>query len=163
MKRLLLLIFLLGGSSLLPAQTETAVLVDFSELLYYTVPLYLLTAASLGLFLFKLIRPQNPLHRWIYLTIGLGLIGGLLLTFQMDSIRDTQMTGGDTEQVEVSSEAASQEQDKRSRERADLTNAAFWMVSIPNIILLALSLIVDLSRRNSTTEPTQGRMKRYKD
>lgn len=162
MKRLFSLLVALGSSSSLFAQGGGAVLVDFSELLYFTIPLYILTAISLALFLLKLIRPYSSLHRWIYLTIGLSLLGGFLLTWQMDTIRDEQMMG-QKENTEVVTDTAAREQAERSKDRESLTNSTFWTISIPNIALLALSLVVDATRGNQIVGREEGRPKRYKD
>lgn len=162
MKRLFASLLTIGSIANLSAQNAGSVLVNFSELLYFTIPLYILTAVSLGLFLLKLVQPYNRLHRWIYLSIALSLIGGFLLTWQMDTIRDEQMLG-ERENTEVVSNPATQEREARMKEREALTNSTFWMVSIPNIALLALSLVVDATRRKRGAAEISMRPKRYKD
>lgn len=152
------------------AQSQV-VYVDMSNLLYYSLPLYALTLASLALFVYKLMRLDKKIYA-VYVTSLIGILGGLLLMQQMEEIRDTQLTPQATHKVEPQMDSLStlvQTQLRaRQQERENLNQAAFWMISTPNVLVFILSLVIDVMRRRrkeefQTEDGAFLRAKRYKD
>lgn len=121
-----------------------------NELLIYVLPFYLITVAALGLFLHKLMRP-NFSNKWLYICTIIGLLGAAGIAYKFKEIRLTQLPSI-VKQYENEDRAnmrpETQERiDAQIQAEHNETIANYWIVAIPNFILLGLGLSVDYLQR----------------
>jgi hypothetical protein len=143
---------------LLNAQHNDVHMLDMSSSLPYVLLFYLVTFVSLSLFLLKLLRPNFP-NYWIYLTCVIGILGAVMVTISFDDIQNTQLPK--IENVDLSEEELSpQMREKVQIQQRDIENqkyANFWIISIPNVIILMLALVNQFIQRKRDPSVRRGR------
>ena len=158
MNKLFILLTLVALPTLSYAQQNDVHMIDFSSSLPYVLAFYLVTFVSLSLFLFKLLRPNFPSY-WIYISCVVGILGAVIVTLSFDNIQYTQLPK--MEQIDISEEDLSpQIKEKVQIQQRDLENqkyANFWIISIPNFILLALAIINQYIYRKRDPSVRRGR------
>lgn len=144
-KHCLLVFFLLCQTYLLSAQTNVNVYyIRLNELLVYVLPFYVVTIGALGLFIQKLVRPNFP-SKWLYICSIVGILGAGLIAYKFQEIRTTQLPSAQPSNInmkDISPELREQIRDRESSEMKE-TIANYWVVAIPNFILLCLGLAID--------------------
>lgn len=135
--------------------------INLQSALWSVIPFYFITLGSLLLFMWKLIRPSFP-TRWIYLCTILGMIGAGVAVFQFKNIQDTQLPGVNDKiyqmpelpaDIDVISEKQLDDygqylKEKREKEVNMQQFANFWVMAIPNIIVLAFAVYWSWRDRN---------------
>ncbi len=143
---------------LLNAQSNDVHMLDMSSSLPYILSFYLVTFVSLSLFLLKLLRPNFP-NYWIYLSCIIGILGAVLVTISFDDIQNKQLPK--IENIDLTEEELSpQIREKVQIQQRDLENqkyANFWIISIPNVIILMLTLVNHFIQRKRDPSVRRGR------
>jgi hypothetical protein len=155
------LMFLLGilSTTLISAQTSGDVyMVDMSGTLPIVLAFYLITFVSLGFMLLKLLRPKFPSY-WLYISCTIGIIGGAVVTWAFNDVQEKQLPK--IEYSEVDEKKLSPEiKEKLALRRREVENqryANFWIITIPNIIILGLGIFSDLNNRRRDPNMPRGR------
>ncbi len=158
MRNLLILIFVFVLPSFAFSQQNDVHMIDFSGSLPYVLAFYLITFISLSLFLLKLLRPNFPVY-WIYISCVVGIIGAVLATMSFDEIQNTQLPK--IEQKDISEDNLSPYmREKLQIQQRDLDNqkyANFWIISIPNVIILMLAMVNQFIQRKRDPSISRGR------
>jgi hypothetical protein len=153
-----MLIFVLASSSFAFSQQNDVHMIDFSGSLPYVLAFYFVTFISLCLFLLKLLRPNFPVY-WIYISCIVGIFGAVLATMAFDEIQHTQLPK--MEQSDVKEEDLSPYmREKVQIQQRDVENqkyANFWIISIPNVIILMLALANQFIQRKRDPSIRRGR------
>jgi hypothetical protein len=156
--KLLLCLACLAMPLLVLAQHNDVHMIDFSSSLPYVLLFYFVTFISLCLFLLKLLRPNFPAY-WIFISCIVGIIGAVVVTMSFDDIQNTQLPK--VEQNDISEEKLSPHiKEKVKIQQRDVENqkyANFWIISIPNVILLLLALINQFIQRKRDPSVRRGR------
>jgi hypothetical protein len=158
MRNLLILILVLASSSIAFSQQNDVHMIDFSGSLPYVLAFYFVTFISLCLFLLKLLRPNFPVY-WIYISCILGIFGAVLATLAFDEIQNTQLPK--MEQKDISeNDLSPYMKEKLQIQQRDIDNqkyANFWIISIPNVIILLLALVNQFIQRKRDPSIRRGR------
>lgn len=158
MRNLLILIFVLAFPSFAISQHNDVHMIDFSGSLPYVLAFYFVTFISLCLFLLKLLRPNFPVY-WIYISCIVGIFGAVLATMAFDEIQNTQLPK--MEQKDISEDDLSPYmKEKLQIQQRDIDNqkyANFWIISIPNIIILMLAMVNQFIQRKRDPSISRGR------
>lgn len=144
-----LILFLTFGTSSLVAQTPVNVhYIDLGSLLIYVLPFYAVTLLGLGLFIHKLMRPSFP-SRWMYICSIIGILGAGLIAHEFKEIRRTQLPAAQNPNINMTNIAPELQERIIEREKSDAaeTIANYWVVAIPNFILLGFGLGLDWKNR----------------
>ena len=153
-----MLIFVLASSSFAFSQQNDVHMIDFSGSLPYVLAFYFVTFISLCLFLLKLLRPNFPVY-WIYISCIVGIFGAVLATMAFDEIQNTQLPK--MEQKDISEDDLSPYmKEKLQIQQRDIDNqkyANFWIISIPNVIILILALVNQFIQRKRDPAIRRGR------
>jgi hypothetical protein len=157
-RKLLLCLACIVMPLLVLAQHNDVHMIDFSSSLPYVLLFYFVTFISLCLFLLKLLRPNFPAY-WIFISCIVGIIGAVVVTMSFDDIQNTQLPK--VEQNDISEEKLSPHiKEKVKIQQRDVENqkyANFWIISIPNVILLLLALINQFIQRKRDPSVRRGR------
>lgn len=140
-----LLSVLLLGFNPLSAQIPVNVhYIHLNELLVYVLPFYMVTILGLGLFIHKLMRP-NFSSKWLYICSIVGILGAAAIAYKFQEIRTTQLPDAQPSKINMTDIPVEMQESIRARENDELkeTVANYWVVAIPNFILLGLGLAVD--------------------
>lgn len=141
-------ILILCSSLPLLAQNGNMHTLNMSEILIYVLPFYVITFIALSLFLQKLLRPKFS-NKWLYLFTIIGTLGAVIVTQQFKKIQDEQLpqaTVTDTNPIyepNKMSLSTQQKLDDMNKEVRNQQYANFWIIGMPNIILLILGFVVD--------------------
>lgn len=149
MKHCLLIFLLLSFINLATAQTNANVYyIRLNELLVYVLPFYAITIAGLFLFIQKLVRPSFP-SKWLYLCSIIGILGAGLIAYKFKEIRTTQLPHAEPSEINMQDISPELREQIWEREKSDIkeTVANYWVVAIPNFILLFLGLAVDYRQK----------------
>lgn len=141
----LILSILLTTPSFLSAQTPVNVhYIDLDDLLFYVLPFYAITILGLGLFIHKLMRP-NFSSKWLYICSLIGILGAAAIAYKFQEIRTTQLPSAQPSKIDMRNIPKDIQEQIRARENDELkeTIANYWVVAIPNFILLGLGLAID--------------------
>lgn len=130
------------------AQLDGVYMLNVSSSLPFIFFFYLVTVLSLGLYLIKLLNPRFS-SKWIYLCSIIGIIGAIFVNISFEQIKENQLPK--VGQIEGSSQPLSehnqQQLNQLNREVENQTYANFWIISIPNFIILALAFVTDYKNR----------------
>ena len=152
MIRFLGIVFLLLCAQLLEAQTPANVhYISLDSLLIYVLPFYAVTLLGLGFFIHKLVRP-NFSSKPLYICAIIGILGAGFIAYEFQEIRETQLPQATPSKIDMTGISPELQEQIRARETGDMkeTIANYWVVAIPNFILLGLGLGVDW--RNKKTD-----------
>jgi hypothetical protein len=118
--------------------------VHLNELLVYVLPFYMITILGLGFFIHKLIRP-NFSSKWLYICSLAGILGAAAIAYKFQEIRTTQLPSAQPSKINMQSIPIEVQEQIIAREDDELkeTIANYWVVAIPNFILLGLGLAID--------------------
>ena len=139
------IVFLLLYSLNLNAQaTENIYYISLEGLLIYVLPFYGITILALGLFIQKLLRPTFP-SKWLYICTITGILGAGLIASKFQEIRKTQLPDAQPTIINMTGISKEMRVKIREREKSELkeTVANYWIIAIPNFILLGLGLGLD--------------------
>ena len=143
-------VFLLLKASFLSAQIpEDVHYMEMDSLLIYVLPFYAVTILGLGLFIHKLMRPNFP-SKWLYICTLTGILGAGVVAYQIQEVRNGQLPQQHpSEQIDVNelSPEVQKEIEAQASDNREETIANYWVVAIPNFILLFLGLGVDWRNR----------------
>lgn len=117
-------------------------------MLIYVLLFYALTMTSLALFLHRLVRPQSS-TRWLYAcTIGAS-VWAIVVTYQFKDVQDTQLTAQPTTTTEQPADLTPENEmllRAKQQEQTSLWFGNYYIVAMPNFILLALGALLDYQR-----------------
>jgi hypothetical protein len=118
--------------------------IHLNELLIYVLPFYMITILGLGLFIHKLMRP-NFSSKWLYICSTIGILGAAAIAYKFQEIRTTQLPSAQPSKTNMQNIPTEVQEQIRARENDELkeTVANYWVVAIPNFILLGLGLAMD--------------------
>lgn len=155
-----LLALLLTASSMhaQSPSSDNIYMLDMSGILPYVLIFYVFTFFGLGLFITKLLRP-NFSNRWLYISCTIAILGAGVVTWVFKDIKNTQLPGIENSDMKVEdlSEEAKQQLQQRQREDSQQDFADFWIISIPNIVLLGLGIFYDWRNRGRDPNAVRGR------
>ncbi|WP_264792208.1 hypothetical protein [Aureispira anguillae] len=143
-KNTIALLFLLFSSNL-SAQTTTNIhYIHLNDLLISVLPFYAITILGLGLFIHKLMRPNFP-SKWLYICSITGILGAAAIAYQFQEIRTTQLPSAQPSKINMTGIPKEIQEQIVARESSELkeTIANYWVVAIPNFILLGLGLGIE--------------------
>lgn len=147
--RFYLILLLIIQNTPIFAQTEVNVYyIRLNELLAYVLPFYIVTILALGLFIQKLVRPNFP-SKWLYICSIVGILGAGLIAYKFKEIRTTQLPSIQPSEINMQGLSPELREQIWEREKNDMkeTIANYWVVAIPNFILLFLGLTIDFVQR----------------
>lgn len=118
--------------------------IDLDDLLFYVLPFYAITILALGLFIHKLMRP-NFSNKWLYICTIVGILGAAAIAYKFQEIRTTQLPSAQAPKIDMTGISEELQEQIKNRETSELkeTIANYWVVAIPNFILLGLGLGVE--------------------
>ncbi len=154
-KHWLLVFFLLVQMTDLSAQANVNVYyIRLNELIFYVLPFYAVTIAGLGFFIQKLVRPSFP-SKWLYLCSIVGILGAGLIAYKFKEIRTTQLPHAEPSEINVRDISPELQAQIQEREKSELkeTISNYWVVAIPNFILLSLGLALDWRQKKEQESP----------
>ena len=124
--------------------TDNIYYISLKGMLIYVLPLYGITIIALGLFIQKILRPSFPL-KWLYICTITGILGAGLIAYKFKEIRRTQLPEAQPKIMKMSGISKEMQDRIYEREKSDLkeTVANYWIIAIPNFILLGLGLGLD--------------------
>jgi RsiW-degrading membrane proteinase PrsW (M82 family) len=131
------------------AQTQTNVYtISLDNMLFTVLPFYAVTLLGLGLFIHKLMRPAFP-SKWMYICSIIGILGAGIIANQFHSIRVEQLPSAAPAKIDLSGIPREVRESIRGRESNDAKEsiANYWIVAIPNFIILGLGLGIDRLNR----------------
>jgi hypothetical protein len=133
-------------------------MLDMSGTLPFVLAFYAVTFLSLGLFLLKLVRPKFPTY-WLYTTCIVGIIGAAVVTWAFDDVQNKQLPQIENSNVEEEKlePRMKEELAMRRREVENQRYANFWIIAIPNIVILALGIFSDFNNRKRDPNKPRGR------
>jgi hypothetical protein len=143
-KYILLSILLIASNPLFAQVPVNVHYIHLNELLVYVLPFYMITILGLGLFIHKLMRP-NFSSRWLYICSIAGILGAAAIAYKFQEIRTTQLPNAQPSKINMRSIPIEVQEQIIAREDDELkeTIANYWVVAIPNFILLGLGLAID--------------------
>ncbi len=153
------LFLLLNTPQLLLAQTSMDVyMIDMSDSLPFILAFYILTFISLSLLMLKLLKPRlSPVP--LYITCIVGIIGAAILTWSFDNVQKEQLPqieNLDLEENKLSPQMKEQLM-MRKREVVNQQYANFWIISVPNFIILGIGIFSDLNYKKRDPSKHRGR------
>ena len=145
---LLLLLFLMGLNGLMAQMPDQVYEVNFQHMLWTVIPFYMITIAALFLFVQKVLRPSFP-SKWLYSCTLIGIMGAGIIAYQFDEVRNTQLpkTQVDMRLLRGIPKDKQEEYIQRQQDNTAETLANYWVVAIPNFILLAMGLGLEMNRQ----------------
>jgi hypothetical protein len=133
-------------------------MIDMSGVLGYVIVLYSLTFVSLGLLIMKLVRPNFSI-KWLYISCIAGILISGATTFAFKGVQDEQLP--EIENSDMRPEEMSKENYELYRQRQKEVQqqqfANFWIIAIPNIVILGLGIFADRSNRRRDPDKPRGR------
>ncbi len=155
-KYILISILLIVSSPLFAQVPVNVHYIHLNELLVYVLPFYMVTILGLGLFIHKLMRP-NFSSKWLYICSLIGIFGAAAIAYKFQEIRTTQLPSAQPSKTDMRSIPAEIQEQIRARENDEIkeTIANYWVVAIPNFILLGLGLAIDWRDRKDKAELEQ--------
>ena len=152
-KYILISILLLASNSLFAQVPVNVHYIHLNELLVYVLPFYMVTILGLGLFIHKLMRP-NFSSKWLYICSLIGIFGAAAIAYKFQEIRTNQLPSAQPSKTDMRSIPIEVQEQIRAREEGELkeTIANYWVVAIPNFILLGLGLSIDWRDRKEKAE-----------
>lgn len=143
-KYILISILLIASNPLFAQVPVNVHYVHLNELLVYVLPFYMITILGLGFFIHKLIRP-NFSSKWLYICSLAGILGAAAIAYKFQEIRTTQLPSAQPSKINMQSIPIEVQEQIIAREDDELkeTIANYWVVAIPNFILLGLGLAID--------------------
>ncbi|MDC0230321.1 hypothetical protein OAK19_00010 [Aureispira] len=146
------IVFLMLFSLDLNAQaTGNVYYISLKGMLIYVLPFYGITIIALGLFIQKILRPSFSL-KWLYICTITGILGAGLIAYKFKEIRMTQLPEAQPKNIKMNGISKEIQDRIREREKSDLkeTVANYWIIAIPNFILVGLGLGLDwMNKKNS--------------
>jgi hypothetical protein len=105
-----------------------------------------------------LVRPNHS-NKWLYISCVIGIIGGAVLSIQFDNIQKEQLPKLEYENLkEEELEPQLREQFKiNKRDVENQKYANFWIISMPNFIILGLGILADYKNRKRDLSKPRGR------
>ncbi len=154
-KILFVTFFCLTISALQAQNTPNVYTISLDHMLIYVLPFYGITILGLGLFIHKLMRPDFP-SKWMYICAITGILGAGIIAFQFQEIRRTQLPGAVPQKINMTGIPENIQESIREREKSDAkeTIANYWIVAIPNFILLGLGLGIDRMNKSGKEDTT---------
>lgn len=127
--------------------------IDMSQLLIYVLPFYVVTILALGLFIHKLMRPEFP-SKWLYICSIIGILGAGAIAYQFHDIRESQLPNAMPNKANMTNISEEIQAQIQARESNDLkeTISNYWVVAIPNFILLGLGLGIEWVNKKQAAE-----------
>jgi hypothetical protein len=147
--RFYILLLLIIQTTPIFAQTNVNVYyIRLNELLVYVLPFYAVTILGLGLFIQKLVRPNFP-SKWLYICSMVGILGAGLIAYKFKEIRTHQLPSIQPSEINMQGLSPELREQIWEREKSDMkeTIANYWVVAIPNFILLFLGLTIDFIQK----------------
>lgn len=123
-------------------------------MLIYVLIFYALTMTSLALFLHRLVRPQSS-TRWLYVCTIVASVWAAVVTYQFKDVQDTQLTAQPVAEEEEAADLTPENKTlllAKQQEQNSLWFGNYYIVAMPNFILLALGGLLDYQR--SRRQPT---------
>lgn len=141
---------MLGTSPLMAQDPANIHYISLDGLLIYVLPFYAITILGLGLFIHKLMRP-NFSNKWLYICTITGILGAGIIAYQFQEIRKNQLPEALPSSINMSNIPPELQEQIRAREKSDgnETIANYWVIAIPNFILLGLGLGIDWRNKKS--------------
>lgn len=118
-------------------------------MLVYVLVFYVLTMASLALFLHRLVRPQSS-TRWLYVCTIAASVWAAVVTYQFKGVQDTQLTAQPTTTTAQPADLTPENEmllRAKQQEQDSLWFGNYYIVAMPNFILLVLGGVLDYQRR----------------
>lgn len=154
------LVALLFAGGILQAQapTESQHMVDMGGVLPYVLVLYAFTFVSLGLLIMKLVRPTFDM-KWLYISCIVGILLAGVTTWAFKGVQDHQLPQIENADIAPSEMSPENYELYRQREKEVRQQqfANFWIISIPNIVILGLGIFADRSYRKRDPDKPRGR------
>jgi hypothetical protein len=152
-KYILISVLLIVSNSLSAQVPVNVHYIHLNELLIYVLPFYMVTILGLGLFIHKLMRP-NFSSKWLYICSIVGIFGAAAIAYKFQEIRTTQLPSAQPSKTDMRSIPAEIQEQIRARENDEIkeTIANYWVVAIPNFILLGLGLAIDWRDKKEKAE-----------
>ncbi|WCL82481.1 hypothetical protein PPO43_05130 [Saprospira sp. CCB-QB6] len=149
---------LLLGFSLEAQIVDNSHLINLKDVLPYVYIFYVLTFLALSLLIMKLLKPQMKAYL-LYAACILAILGAAFTNQAFNKIQDEQLPGvaGSDIPKEEMSDYSRQMVEKQEREVSQQKMANFWIIAIPNIIMLGLGVVLDIKARQSGTDGQQVR------
>ena len=147
--RCLLFLIMCCCSFALQAQNQPNVYtISLDHMLITVLPFYAITLLALALFIHKLMRPAFP-SKWMYICTIVGILGAGVIANQIHNIRIEQFPTAQANQLDLTGIPETLKESIRERQISDTkeTIANYWIVAIPNFILLGLGLGIDRLNR----------------
>ena len=125
-------------------------MVNFSKVLWYYYPFYLLSFVIWCLFLYHLLKPALKLQKFIYGLGLLSLLGAFLLQNQLQAHNPQAERPEDPGRFALQDPQAEQVQvQERYRDNIEgLTS--LWLIALPNLVVMGVCLGRDLLSTNGT-------------
>ncbi|AFC24154.1 hypothetical protein [Saprospira grandis] len=125
-------------------------LVNLKEVLPYVYIFYGLTFLALSLLIMKLLKPQMKTY-FLYAACILGILGAVFTNQAFNRVQEEQLpeVAGSEIPKEEMSDYSRQMVEKQEREVEQQKMANFWIIAIPNIIMLGLGVVIDIKARQS--------------
>ena len=132
--------------------------INLSSSLPYVILFYVVTFISLGLYMIKLVRPGQS-NKWLYVSCVIGIVGVAVLSIQFDTIQKEQLPKVEYEDLkEEDLEPQLREQFKiNKRDVENQKYANFWIISMPNFIILGLGILADYKYKKRDLTKPRGR------
>ena len=127
--------------------------INMSQMLIYVLPFYAVTILALGLFIHKLMRPSFP-SKWLYICSFIGIFGAGVIAYQFHDVRTSQLPSAVPSKINTTNLSEDMQEQIHARESNDLkeTISNYWVVAIPNFILLALGLGIEWVNKKQAAE-----------
>mgnify|MGYP003687695545 CR=1 FL=1 len=148
MQRFLIIIFCFSSVALQAQIQPNVYTISLDHMLITVLPFYSITLLALGLFIHKLMRPAFP-SKWMYICTLIGILGAGVIANQFHNIRIEQFPTAQANQLDLTGIPENLKERIRERQISDTkeTIANYWIVAIPNFILLGLGLGIDRLNR----------------
>jgi len=151
---------LLLESQLLQAQAPSGdvYMIDMSTVLPYVLGFYGITFLAMGLLLLKLVRPKFS-SRIIYVLSLVGIIGAAVVSWSFKGIQNTQLPAVQHSDRKIEELSPKLQEKLRERELEVFNQqfADFWIIAIPNFIILGLIIFIDMNNRKRDPNEIRGR------
>ncbi len=136
------------------AQVQTNVYsISLDNMLFTVLPFYAITLLGLGLFIHKLMRPAFP-SKWMYICTIIGILGAGIIANQFHNIRVEQLPSAAPTKIDLSGIPREVRESIQGRKSSDAKEsiANYWIIAIPNFILLGLGLSIDYLNRKKEVD-----------